>query len=92
MNIELTNKAIIDTVIKLQERGYDYDFVADQENIICLQWPEKINRADFGILEHHSYHLQENCNKVYHLFAIQLWNSGIKGILMNVHGFDEPIS
>ncbi|MDO3641324.1 hypothetical protein [Mucilaginibacter sp. L3T2-6] len=86
-------KELLDTIIDLQERGFDHDFVLDHEYIRCLQNDELIAPDDFEIVE--SHHCQD---KIKHngnciLYAIELKNHPVKGLLMsNYKSFSNGIS
>ena len=78
-----TDFKLVDVIIALQERGFNHDFVIENEHIRCLQYNELIAPDDFEILEtHHCQH----CNKYNHhslLYAVRLMNYDVKGILMS---------
>lgn len=69
-------------IIKLQERGYEADFVLNKGAIACVQDKSLILRKDFEITERHFFiddlRLENNCV----IFAVCIFDSGIKGILM----------
>lgn len=84
---------IIDTIIDLQQRRFDHDFILDHEHIRCLQYNERIVPDDFEILETHlcgnGSHVKEN----YILYGIELKTYNIKGILMsNRSSFNYSVS
>lgn len=73
----------IHLIIDLQERGFNYDFVIENEHIRCLQYNELISPDDFEIVE--TYHCTSSgkhheCSLVY---AIRLTNYDMQGILMS---------
>jgi hypothetical protein len=74
---------LIDIIIDLQERGFDNDFILEQEHLRWLQYNEQIAPDDFEIIETH------HCKgKPYHkdnaiIYAIQLRNYNAKGILLS---------
>ncbi|MEO3406330.1 hypothetical protein AAFN85_20615 [Mucilaginibacter sp. CAU 1740] len=74
---------LLDVIINLQARGFNHDFVIENEHIRCLQYNELISPDDFEILE--MYHCggsrdSEGDNLVY---AIRLNNYQVDGILMS---------
>lgn len=77
------DEQLVNLIIDLQERGFNHDFVIENEHIRCLQYNELISPDDFEILE--TYHRRasnanDNCSLVY---AIRLTNYDMKGILMS---------
>ena len=92
MNSEPQHSTLVDTVINLQERGYHYDFIADNADIICLQGTTKIKKGDFDIIETYYFHRQGKRKNIVNLLAIQLHDSDIRGILMNAGGLDGPMN
>lgn len=77
------DEQLISLIIDLQERGFNHDFVIENEHIRCLQYNELISPDDFEILE--TYHRKssdknDDCSLVY---AIRLMNHDTKGILMS---------
>ncbi|MFC0512764.1 hypothetical protein ACFFGT_01095 [Mucilaginibacter angelicae] len=77
------DEQLINLIIDLQERGFNHDFVIENEHIRCLQYNELIPPDDFEILE--TYHREssgknDDCSLVY---AIRLMNHDMKGILMS---------
>jgi hypothetical protein len=81
--MHLDDEQLVNLIIDLQERGFNHDFVIENEHIRCLQYNELISPDDFEILE--TYHCKSSgnnraCNLVY---AIRLMNYDINGILMS---------
>lgn len=77
------DEQLINLIIDLQERGFNHDFVIENEHIRCLQHNELISPDDFEILE--TYHCKSSgknneCSLVY---AIRVPNHEMKGILMS---------
>jgi hypothetical protein len=74
---------LVDVIIALQERGFNHDFIIENEHIRCLQYNELIAPDDFEIMETHHC---ECCKKYKNgslLYAIRLMNYDVKGILMS---------
>lgn len=85
-NMHHYDEQLINLIIDLQERGFNHDFVIENEYIRCLQYNELISPDDFDILEtYHCKSLGKNndCSLVY---AIRLINHDMKGILMSDYG------
>lgn len=79
--MHIKNK-LVDIIISLQERGFNHDFVIEDEYIRCLQYNELIAPDHFEILETH--HCQR-CDKYKNgnlLYAVSLMDYDVKGILM----------
>lgn len=77
------NDKLLDVIIDLQARGFNHDFIIENEHIRCLQYNELISPDDFEILE--TYHCgssrdTDGGNLVY---AIRLNNYQVDGILMS---------
>ena len=87
MNTTDYQDELLDTIIDLQERGFDYDFILAQEHICCLQYNELISPDDFEIIESHDCHDRIHLKGNYILFAIRLKNYNIKGIFNYQHFF-----
>jgi hypothetical protein len=68
----------LETIIALQERGYDHDFILDHDSIRCLQYDLLIPSDGFQIVEMYQYN--EN-NRSIAIYAIQLNDYCVKGIL-----------
>jgi hypothetical protein len=68
----------LDTIIALQNRGYDHDFILDHDGIRCLQYDLLISPDDFQIVEMHQ--CNENKQSIA-IYAIQLNDYDVKGIL-----------
>jgi hypothetical protein len=84
-NAICSTDALIDIIIDLQERGFDHDFILDHEHIRCLQYNEIIPPDDFEILETHYCSDKTYLKGNYILYAIQLRNYHVRGILMSTH-------
>jgi hypothetical protein len=70
-----------DLIIDLQERGYDLDFIIQNDGILCIQQNELFPPEDFEIAEtHHFPGKFRSCDFIIH--AISLMHSDGKGILM----------
>jgi hypothetical protein len=80
------DEQLINLIIDLQERGFNHDFVIENEHIRCLQYNELISPDDFEILE--TYHCESsgNDNECSLVYAIRLMNYDMKGILMSNYG------
>lgn len=71
------------TIIDLQERGYDYDFVLDKEAIWCVQCDVPVYPDDFEIVEVHHCGAQLDESSSCVIYGIRLYNYDIKGIMMS---------
>lgn len=78
---------LVTRLIDLHERGYDHDFVLERGHMRCIQCDNMIVEEDFEITEILHIHYKLLDHIIYNIFAIQLRNSGIKGILMNSYQF-----
>jgi hypothetical protein len=88
-----TNENVIDIIIDLQEKGFDHDFVLEHENIRCLQYDVQIPPDDFEILEIRPCKKTGKPKNMAIIYAIQLKNYNIKGILMsNAKSYDCGLS
>ncbi|AYL94504.1 hypothetical protein [Mucilaginibacter celer] len=74
------NHKLINVIIDLQTRGFNHDFVIENEYIRCLQYNELISPDDFEILETYHCDDREGGSLVY---AIRLSNYDVSGILMS---------
>ena len=77
------NTNLIDIIIDLQEKGFDHDFVLEHEYIRCLQYDVQIPPDDFEILEIRPYKGNVYLKNMAIIYAIQLKDYDIKGILMS---------
>lgn len=73
---------LLDTIIDLQQRGFDHDFVLIHEYIRCLQLNEVIAPDDFDIVESH-HCCDSRYSGYYILYGIELQHLPVKGILMS---------
>jgi len=71
-------KAIID----LQKRGYDQDFILDDENIYCLQRGDIIFPDNFEVTETYRFKSKSNLEDNDVIYAIRAIHEDLKGILM----------
>jgi len=72
----------IQTIIALQSRGYDLDFVLKDENLLCLQERELINPDEFEVAETYKFEENNGIADTYVVFAIRSVQRDLKGILM----------
>src|ERR1700694_1835983 len=77
-----SDESVIDIIIDLQEKGFDHDFVLGHEYIRCLQYDVLIPPDDFDILEIRHCKEKVYLKNMAIIYAIQLKNYDIKGILM----------
>jgi hypothetical protein len=70
------------TIISLQERGYDNDFILKNEYLLCLQQCELINPDEFEITESYRFDGKPNLKDNFVIYAIRALNNDIRGILM----------
>ena len=69
-------------IIRLQERGYDKDFILKNECILCVQQGELINPDEFEITETYRFEGKPRLADNFIIYAIRAVNNDIKGILM----------
>ena len=80
-------------IIDLQQRGYDQDFALTNEGILYLQESELIRPEEFEIAEIYRFENAKNRNDKYIIYAIQLFENEVKGILMtSFSSFETNIS
>jgi hypothetical protein len=73
---------LVNLIIELHQKGYDQDFLIHNNRIKHVQSNNQILLDDLNIIEIlHFYNEPKSDNSCY-IFAIQLQNSGIKGILL----------
>lgn len=78
-----SGESLIDIIFDLQGKGFDHDFVIEHEYIRCLQYDIQIPPDDFEILEVRCWEGNVYLKNIAILYAIQLKNYDIKGILMS---------
>lgn len=85
MNVDMhhDDEQLINLIIDLQERGFNHDFIIENEYIRCLQCNELISPDNFEILE--TYHCKSSSknNECSLVYAIRVINDDMKGILMS---------
>ena len=74
------NKAA--TIIDLQQRGYDQDFVLKNEYLLCVQCDELIAPDDFEITEVHRFDGRPRLRDNYVIYAVRSVHTDLQGILM----------
>jgi hypothetical protein len=79
-SIPLNKRSTI--IINLQERGYDFDFVLNNGSISCVQDKSLIKPENFEISEQHLIIDNRCLESTWVIFAVQIRDSGSKGILM----------
>ncbi|BAU51926.1 hypothetical protein [Mucilaginibacter gotjawali] len=72
-----------DIIIDLQHKGYDHDFIFNNKDIRCLQYNRVILADDFDIIEIHHCKVNPGSKTRSAIYAIQLNNDDLKGILMS---------
>lgn len=85
MKTAICHCELINVIIDLQERGFDHDFVLAHEYICCLQYNETFSPEDFDVIESHNCPNKMDSIYTYVVYAIQLRNYDIKGILLSNH-------
>ena len=68
-------------IIDLQERGYDQDFIIQNEGILYIQQNELFPPEEFEIIETHRFESRFR-NDDFIIYAISVIHGDIKGILM----------
>jgi hypothetical protein len=68
-------------IIDLQERGYDQDFILQNEGILCVQQNELFPPEEFEIVETHRFEGKFRRDD-FIIYAISLTHCDVKGILM----------
>ncbi|SDS72778.1 hypothetical protein SAMN05216490_1691 [Mucilaginibacter mallensis] len=71
-----------DAIIDLQERGYDHDFILNNECLHCVQQSQLVCPDDFEVTEAYRFDGKKKMCDNYVIYAIRLLNNDIKGILM----------
>jgi len=82
-----------EVIIDLQKRGYDQDFILNDEGILLIQQNELIRPEEFEISETYCFESkQKHCDN-YIVYALRSVENGIKGILMtSFKGFNNNLS
>jgi len=70
----------------LHHRGYDHDFILNNEYIQCVQQSQSICPDDFEVLEVYRFDGKRRMCDNYIIYAIKLLNNDMKGILMTSYG------
>jgi hypothetical protein len=79
-------------IIDLQERGYDHDFILQNEGILCIQQNELFPPEEFEIVETHRFEGRFR-NDDFIIYAISLTHCAIKGILITpISTYNKGIS
>jgi hypothetical protein len=71
-----------EAIIGLQKKGYDLDFILNNEYLLCLQDSELISPDDFEVAETYSFESKATSGDQHLIYAINSVHNGIKGILM----------
>jgi hypothetical protein len=76
-----------EAIIDLQERGYDHDFILNNECILCIQQSELIHPEDFEVTETYRFDGNRRTRDNYIIYAIRTLNDDLRGILMTSFNF-----
>jgi hypothetical protein len=80
-------------IIGLQNKGYNMDFILNNEFLRCVQDGELISPDDFEIAETYLIEGESQLGLLYVIYAINSLHNGIKGILMISYGaFTQGLS
>jgi hypothetical protein len=71
-----------EVIIDLQQRGYDQDFVLNNEHLLYVQSSELIAPDDFEITETYRFDGKSRSRDNYVVYAVRSIHNDIKGILM----------
>lgn len=71
-----------EAIIGLQKKGYELDFILNNEHLLCVQYCELISPDDFEIAETYSFKSNILPGERYIIYAINSVHNGLKGILM----------
>jgi hypothetical protein len=77
---------IAETIIDLQLRGYDQDFVIKNEHILCVQDSELISPDDFEVIDTYKFERGKRPKDNYVIYAIRSIHNDLKGILLTSYG------
>jgi hypothetical protein len=72
----------IKTIIDLQNRGYDHDFILSQESIFCIQKNECMFPDEFDVIAVYRFGNDTLLTGERIIFAISSSNCDLRGILM----------
>ena len=71
-----------EAIIGLQKKGYELDFILNNEYLLCVQDRELISPDDFEITETYSFKSKLLPGEQHIIYAINSVHNGLKGILM----------
>ena len=79
------HRKIMNLIIVLQDRGYDKDFVIQNEGILCIQENILIAPEEFEVIETHCFENNSRQADKMIIYVISVANSDMKGILMTTY-------